>query len=96
VKALVLWIAGRETVENRRKAKILGLICISFVVGALCGGGYTRIGVGHALVPCLATVAVGSLLTWRKRRIHNIHSLLSAEAMVGTRSPEISECGRND
>jgi uncharacterized membrane protein YoaK (UPF0700 family) len=88
ISGLVLWIAGRETVENRRKAKILGLICISFVVGALCGGGYTRIGVGHALVPCLAIVAVGSLLTWRKRRIHNIHSLLSVGAMVGTRSPE--------
>ena len=72
---LVLWIAGRETVENRRKAITLGLICISFVAGALCGGVYTRLGVGHALVPCLAIVAAGSLLTWRKRRMH-IHALL--------------------
>jgi uncharacterized membrane protein YoaK (UPF0700 family) len=65
---LVLWIAGRETVENRRKAITLGLICTSFVVGALGGGGYIRLGVGHALVPCLAIVAVGFLLSWRKHR----------------------------
>jgi uncharacterized membrane protein YoaK (UPF0700 family) len=82
---LVLWIAGCETVENRRKAITLGLICTSFVAGALGGGGYTRLGVGHALVPCLAIVAAGSLLTWRKHRMH-IRSL--NRSMVGTGSSQ--------
>jgi uncharacterized membrane protein YoaK (UPF0700 family) len=77
---LVLWIAGRETVENRRKAITLGLICISFVAGALCGGGYTRLGLGHALLPCLAVVAVASLLTWRKHR--NVYSLTAPNGVT--------------
>jgi uncharacterized membrane protein YoaK (UPF0700 family) len=84
---LVLWIAGRETVENRRKAITLGLICISFVAGALCGGGYTRLGVRHDLVPCLAIVAAGSLLTWRKHRMHIPHCS-PTRAMVGTGSSQ--------
>ena len=77
---LVLWIAGRETVENRRKAITLGSICISFVAGALCGGGYTRLGLGHALLPCLAVVAVASLLTWRKHR--NVYSLTAPNGVT--------------
>jgi uncharacterized membrane protein YoaK (UPF0700 family) len=77
---LVLWIAGRETFENRRKAITLGLICISFVAGALCGGGYTRLGLGHALLPCLAVVAVASLLTWRKHR--NVYSLTAPNGVT--------------
>jgi len=68
VSGLVLWITGRETVENRRKAITLGLICGSFLAGALCGGIYTRLHVEHALAPCVAIVAAGFLLTWRLSR----------------------------
>lgn len=58
-------LKGRETVENRRKAITLGLICGSFLVGALCGASYTRLDVAHALVPCVVIVVAGFLLTWR-------------------------------
>jgi uncharacterized membrane protein YoaK (UPF0700 family) len=92
---LVLWIAGRETVENRRKTITLGLICTSFVVGALGGGSYIRLGVGHALLPCLAIVAAGFLLTWRKHRMH-IHSLLPTGQWLGLAPPKITECSSND
>jgi uncharacterized membrane protein YoaK (UPF0700 family) len=66
---LVLWSAGRETAANRSKAITLSLICISFVIGALCGGCYTRLNGVHALVPCVVVVATGFLLTcWERRR----------------------------
>jgi uncharacterized membrane protein YoaK (UPF0700 family) len=91
ISGLVLWIAGREPVENRRKAITLGLICISFVAGALCGGGYTRLGVGHALLPCLAVVAAASLLTWRKHRMHIPHCS-QHRPWLGLVPPKISEC----
>jgi uncharacterized membrane protein YoaK (UPF0700 family) len=81
--ALVLWIAGRETAVNRDKAIGLSLICLFFLLGALCGGIYTRLEEKHALAPCVGIVAAGFLLTWRKRRMH-IHSLLSTGAVVGT------------
>lgn len=64
----VLWSAGRESTANRRKAIILSLICFSFVVGALCGGSYTRRNLAHALWPCVAVIATGFLLTYRERR----------------------------
>jgi uncharacterized membrane protein YoaK (UPF0700 family) len=84
---LVLWIAGREPAENRHKAITLGLICISFLAGALCGGGYTRLGAGHALLPCLAVIAAASLLTWRRHR--NGYSLTAPNGvMVGTGPPQ--------
>ena len=83
ISALVLWIAGREMNENRDKAIGLSLICLFFLLGALCGGIYTRLEEKHALAPCVAIVATGFLLTWRKRRIH-IHSRLPARALVGT------------
>jgi len=65
---LVLWIVGRETAENRRKAISLGLVCCSFLVGAFFGASYTRFHMEHVLVPCVAIVAAGFLLTWRLRR----------------------------
>jgi uncharacterized membrane protein YoaK (UPF0700 family) len=65
---LILWIVGRETIENRSKAIALGLICLSFLVGALCGGAYTRLDPEYALVPCVTVVAAGFMLTWRERR----------------------------
>jgi len=66
---LIQWSAGRESAANRRKAITLSLICISFVVGALCGGCYTRLNGVHALVPCVVVVAAGFLLTcWERRR----------------------------
>jgi uncharacterized membrane protein YoaK (UPF0700 family) len=65
----VLWSAGRETTANRSKAIILSLICFSFVIGALCGGSYTRRNLAHALLPCVAIVATGFLLTcWESKR----------------------------
>jgi uncharacterized membrane protein YoaK (UPF0700 family) len=64
----VLWSAGRETAANRRQAIILSLICFSFVVGALCGSSYTRRNSAHALLPCVAVVAAGFLLTYRELR----------------------------
>jgi len=60
---LVLWIAGQERAASRRKAVTLGLICLAFLVGALCGGSYARLDTAHALLPCVATVALGFLLT---------------------------------
>lgn len=65
---LVQWIAGRESAKNRSKAITLGLICFAFLVGALCGGIYTRLDVEHTLLPCIAIVATGFLLTWRELR----------------------------
>src|SRR5271163_1604040 len=65
---LVLWIVGRETAENRRKAISLGLVCCSFLGGAFFGASYTRFHMEHDLVPCVAIVAAGFLLTWRLRR----------------------------
>ena len=63
--AWVLWSAGREIAASRRKAITFGLICFSFLVGALCGGSYTRVHSEHALVPCIAVVAIGFVLTCR-------------------------------
>jgi hypothetical protein len=39
----VLWSAGRETAANRSEAITLSLICFSFLVGAPCGGIFTRL-----------------------------------------------------
>ena len=67
--ALVQWRAGRETAANRSKAITLTVICVSFVIGALCGGCYTRLNGVHALVPCVVVVAAGFLMTcWERRR----------------------------
>jgi uncharacterized membrane protein YoaK (UPF0700 family) len=66
--SLTLWILGRETIENRSKAIALGLIFLSFLLGALCGGAHTRLNPEHALVPCVTVVAAGFMLTWRERR----------------------------
>lgn len=65
---LVLWIARREPEENRVKGIVLGLICLAFLAGALCGASYTRFDEKHALVPCIAIVGTGFLFTWRERR----------------------------
>jgi len=66
--SLILWIVGRGTMENRSQAIALGLICLSFLVGGLCGGAYTRLEPENALVPCVTVVAAGFMLTWRERR----------------------------
>jgi uncharacterized membrane protein YoaK (UPF0700 family) len=65
---LVLWGADRKPAANRRKAITLSLICFSFGVGALGGGSYTRLDLAHALVPCVAVVLAGFLLTYREYR----------------------------
>jgi uncharacterized membrane protein YoaK (UPF0700 family) len=64
---LALWLVGRGTMEDRDEGVALSLICLFFLVGALCGGIYTRLDQEHALIPCAAVVAVGFLLTWRER-----------------------------
>jgi uncharacterized membrane protein YoaK (UPF0700 family) len=46
---LDLWIACRESAENLPKAITLGLIVLSFLVGALCGG-YTTLVVQAPIV----------------------------------------------
>lgn len=68
VSGLALGTAGRETVENRRKAFALGLIYISFLAGALFGGTYSHRHAEHALVPCVVIVVIGSLITWKLSR----------------------------
>src|SRR5580698_3208158 len=76
--SLVQWSAGRETAANRSKAITLTLICVSFVIGALCGGCYTRLNGVHALVPCVAIVATGFLLTcWERRRFTQMSTAAS-------------------
>jgi uncharacterized membrane protein YoaK (UPF0700 family) len=87
IAGLVLWVAGREATENRDKAIALNLICFFFLLGALFGGLYTRLQEKHALAPCVAIVAAGFLLTWRKRRMQ-IRSLLPTGAVVGTGSSQ--------
>jgi uncharacterized membrane protein YoaK (UPF0700 family) len=84
ISGLVLWIAGRETTDNRRKACAMGMICFSFLIGALCGGIYTRLDVKHALAPCAAIVAVGFLLTWRQRRTTLFQTRLKPNAPDGS------------
>jgi uncharacterized membrane protein YoaK (UPF0700 family) len=79
---LVLWIAGRETAENRRKATSLGLVCCSFLAGAFRGASYTRFHMEQVLAPCVAIVAAGFLLTWRLRRKAKVAML-----------PTCCECG---
>jgi uncharacterized membrane protein YoaK (UPF0700 family) len=86
ISGLVLWRAGREATENRDKAIALSLISLFFLLGALCGGFYTRLE-KHALAPCVAIVTAGFLLTWRKRGMQ-IHSLLPPGAVVGTGSSQ--------
>jgi len=75
ITGLVLWRTGREATDNRDKAIALSLISLFFLLGALCGGFYTRLEEKHALAPCVAIVAAGFLLTWRKRGMQ-IHSPL--------------------
>jgi len=87
ISGLVAWMAGREATENRDKAIALSLISLFFLLGALCGGFYTRVEEKHALAPCVAIVAAGFLLTWRKRSMH-IHSLPPTGAVVGTGSSQ--------
>jgi hypothetical protein len=53
--------------EDRDKGVALSLICLLFLISALCGGTYIRLDQKHALVPCAAMVAVGFLLTWKER-----------------------------
>jgi hypothetical protein len=87
ISGLVLWIAGREATENCDKTIALNSICFFFLLGALFGGLYTRLEEKHALAPCVAIVAAGFLLTWRKRRMQ-IRSLLPTGAVVGTGSSQ--------
>jgi uncharacterized membrane protein YoaK (UPF0700 family) len=87
ISGLVLWRVGREATENRDKAIALSLISLFFLLGALCGGIYTRLEEKHALAPCVAIVGAGFLLTWRKREM-KIHSLLPPGAVVGTGSSQ--------
>jgi uncharacterized membrane protein YoaK (UPF0700 family) len=88
ISGLVLWMAGREATENRDKAIALNLICFFFLLGALFGGLYSRLEEKRALAHCVAIVAAGFLLTWRKRRIH-IHQQLPTRVVAWTGSSQI-------
>jgi uncharacterized membrane protein YoaK (UPF0700 family) len=68
ISGLVLWIVGRNAEENRDKAIVLGLICLSFLAGALAGGYFTLWDKNHALGPGAARAALGFLFTWKERR----------------------------
>ena len=87
ISGMVLWMAGRDATENRDKAIALSLITLFFLLGALCGGFYSRLEEKHALASCVAIVAVGFLLTWRKRRMQ-IRSPLPTRAVVETGSSQ--------
>jgi uncharacterized membrane protein YoaK (UPF0700 family) len=65
---LVLWLMGNELPKNRGKAIVALAACLSFLLGALFGGLYTRWNQEHALVPCVILVFLGIALTWRQHR----------------------------
>lgn len=65
---LTLWLMDRDPARNRGQAVALYLICLSFLVGAVCGSFYTRWDAKDALLPCVGLVAAGLVLTWRERR----------------------------
>ena len=69
---LVLWLLGRDPANNRNECIALAAICLAFLTGALGGGIYTRWDKELALLPCVAVVGTGFLLTWRQRhrRVH--------------------------
>jgi uncharacterized membrane protein YoaK (UPF0700 family) len=66
----VLWINGQESEMNRGKAVVSLVACVSFVTGALIGAFYTQRHRTGALVPVLATVLAGIVLTWRQHRLY--------------------------
>jgi uncharacterized membrane protein YoaK (UPF0700 family) len=70
--SLTLWIVGGETIENRSRAIALGVICLSFLAGALCGGAYTRLNPEDALIPCVTVVAAGFMLSHRFHKYTNV------------------------
>ena len=64
----VLWLLGYEPLKNRGKAIVSWVACLSFLLGALLGGFYTRRHESHALVPCIVLVSIGIILSWYKHR----------------------------
>ncbi len=67
---LVLWSLGREREKNRGNVIVSGSVFLSFLIGGLGGGLYTRYDVKHALLPCVLLVLVAFLLTLRQRKLH--------------------------
>jgi uncharacterized membrane protein YoaK (UPF0700 family) len=65
---LVLWLAGRDVAKNRAAAIYLGLICLAFLLGAMCGAVFTRLSARYSLAGCVVLAAVGIVLTWRERK----------------------------
>ena len=64
---LVLWFVGHDKPKNRGMAIVAGSAIVSFLMGALFGGLYTRRHQNHALMPCVLIALAGLLLTWRQR-----------------------------
>jgi uncharacterized membrane protein YoaK (UPF0700 family) len=66
--ALVLGLQGHDTRDNLSKAIVTGAVAVSFFAGALFGGIFTHMYEKRALIPCIAIVASGIVLTVRERR----------------------------
>ena len=62
----VLWLKGENRQENQGKTIVAGVACLSFILGALCGGFYTHRHSKQALVPCALFIFVGYVLTWHE------------------------------
>ncbi len=67
---LMMWLLGREPAANRGMLVISSIACISFLVGAILGGLVSRHNERFALVPCIAIVLSGVVLTWRRHRLN--------------------------
>ena len=66
----VLWLKGEERPKNLGNAIVSMTAVVSFLAGAVVGGFYTLWHKAQALVPLVALVFTGLLLTWRKHRMN--------------------------
>lgn len=64
----VLWFIGRDRQHNGGRVLVAGMTCFAFLLGALFGGVCTRFNKDYALVPCVALLFIGFLLTLRQQR----------------------------
>ena len=67
LSGLVDWARRQQMPGSRDKALSLGAIILSFFLGAIAGGWFTLHSPPHALLPGVALVALGVLLTLKER-----------------------------
>ena len=60
----VLWLKGEDRQLNQGKVIVAAIACVSFLVGALCGGYCTHRHPKHALLPCAILLTGAYLQTW--------------------------------